>query len=440
MFDPNALSIGLLMLSVLLVAFTAMTRYNVSQALAMALTACVFLVFQGQGAEQIVRNSFAHFADIAVLFTAVAVPAHMIDRSGAFRWIQGTTGAGIGRLGFSRRTVAEVLFIVIVLCATYVLAALMHNVTSILIMTSLAIRLCDKFHVPSKHLLCAMLVASNLGGFSTKWGDTPNIVEARVWGLDNGEFMREVLPINLFMLAVLIVVTSWLTGKAMAKNGGGMETLSDRDMAEMVVDLRAEATYNPMNTRLLLTGLGCLGFFILGQAMFPAHQIAIGALTIAVAVMLDRPSDRFHSLTALGGETYLVFASIFVMAGCVEHSWIGHALHAAVQGTGAAPWSIAVTGYLGTAFTEAASWATAASSAIHPLDGSNRAAWALGAGICAGSSSLVTAASAGIILSQESRRFRAEGHAITFGTYLPFGLMWSLFMLAAYIVILSVVW
>lgn len=440
MIDPNTLGIGLLMLSMLLAAFAAMTRFNVSQALAMALTACAFLALQGQAADAIVRSSFAHFSDIAVLFTAVAVPAHMIDRSGAFRWVQGTTGAGIGRLGYARRDLAEILFIVAMLTTTYVLAGLMHNVTSILIMTSLAIRLCDKFHVPSKHLLCGMLVASNLGGFSTKWGDTPNIVEARVWGLTNADFIREILPINVFIMMILIGATVWLTREAMAASGGGMKILNDNDMAQMVVDLRAEAKFYPMNKRLLLTGLGCLGFFIVGQAFFPAYQVAIGATTIAIAVMLDRPSERLHSLTALGGETYLVFASIFVLAGCVEQSWIGNALHAGVQSAGAAPWSIAVTGYLGTAFTEAASWATAASSAIHPLDSSHGSAWALGAGVCAGSSSLITAASAGIILSQESRRFKAEGHAISFGTYLPFGLMWSLFMLASYIVILSVFW
>ena len=440
MMDPNTPGVGLLMLTMLLAAFAAMTRFNVSQALAMALTSCMFLALQGQTAEAIVRSSFAHFADIALLFTAVAVPAHMIDRSGAFRWVQGTTGAGIGRLGYERRGVAEVLFIVAVMVTTYVLAGLMHNVTSILIMTSLAIRLCDKFRVPSKYLLCGMLVASNLGGFSTKWGDTPNIVQARVWGLDNSEFVREILPINIFLLSILVGVTVWLTRGAMASSGGGMKALNDNDMAQMVVDLRAEAKFYRTNKRLLITGLGCLGFFIVGQALFPAYQIAIGAMTIAVAVILDRPSERLHSLTALGGETYLVFASIFILAGCVEESWVGHALHAGVRGAGAAPWAIAITGYLGTAFTEAASWATAASSAIHPLDSSNAGAWALGAGICAGSSSLVTAASAGIILSQESRRFRAEGHAISFGTYLPFGLMCSLFMLASYIVILSVIW
>lgn len=440
MFDPNTMLIGLLMLVILLGAFCAMTRFNVPQALAMALAACAFLALQGAAAEDILRGSFAHFADIAVLFTAVAIPAHMVDRSGAFRWVQGKTGAGICGLGHSRRAEAEVLFVSLLMVMTYVLAALMHNVTSILIMTSIAIRLCDKFKVPSKYLLCAMLVASNLGGFSTKWGDTPNIIESRVWQIDNSAFTREILPINLLMLVMLIAVAIGLTRRLITANGGGMRSLDDYEVAQIVVDLRAEATFYPVDMRLLIGGVTCIGFFIIGQALVPSHQIAIGALTIGIAVMVNRPADRFESLISLGGETYLVFASIFVLAGCVEHSWIGHSLHTAVQAFGAAPWSIAVTGYLGTMFTEAASWASAAASAIHPLDGSHASAWALGAGICAGSSSLVTAASAGIILSQESRRFKAEGHAVSFRTYLPFGLLWSVSMLMTYILILSAIW
>ena len=84
---------------------------------------------------------------------------------------------------------------------TYVTAGLMHNVTSILIMTPVIIRLCASYQVPSRWILSAALIASNLGGFSTRWGDTPNIIESATWGLKAGDFMCEVLPANLIVLA-----------------------------------------------------------------------------------------------------------------------------------------------------------------------------------------------------------------------------------------------
>ena len=165
---------------------------------------------------------------------------------------------------------------------------------------------------------------------------------------------------------------------------------------------------------------------------FTKLAIAIGAVTIVTAVLLERKNDRYHTLTSLGFDVYLAFAAIFVLAGSVSHSWIGHTLYQQLIAAQAAPWVIAVTGYFGTTFTEAASWATAVSHSIQHLDSSHAAAWALGGGICAGSSSLVTAASAGIILAEESQRFNDPEHAITFKRYLAFGLPFSLFMLVFY--------
>ena len=201
-----------------------------------------------------------------------------------------------------------------------------------------------------------------------------------------------------------------------------------------------------VDKRLLLAGLVTLAAFVVLHVVFDPYKIAIGGVTILAAVMLDRPEDRFHTLKSLGYDVYLAFAAIFVMAGCFEHSWVGHMLSEGIQSTKAAPWAIAITGYLGTTFTEAASWATAASSQIYELGArpdmkvaqSPAAAWALGGGICAGSSSLITAASAGIVLAEESARFKDKKHVITFRRYLPFGLSFSLFMLVFYAIYFTV--
>ncbi|MEY2549896.1 MAG: hypothetical protein QOG12_40, partial [Verrucomicrobiota bacterium] len=203
-------------------------------------------------------------------------------------------------------------------------------------------------------------------------------------------------------------------------------------VAQTAADWKKAKSDLAIDTRLLTVGLTLLAFFILLHVLFPPLAITIGAATIVIAVLLERKSERYHSLTSLGFDVYLAFAAIFVLAGCVSHSWIGAVLYQQLIAANAAPWVIATTGYFGTTFTEAASWATAVSHSIQQLDPSHAAAWALGGGICAGSSSLVTAASAGIILAEESQRFNDPEHAITFRRYLAFGLPFSLFMLIFY--------
>jgi Na+/H+ antiporter NhaD/arsenite permease-like protein len=436
--DPNSWqaqwSAGALMLVLLFAAFFAMTRYEVPLPLAMTLVSCSFLVIQWTSAPEILQNGFNHYANITILFTAVAIPAHMIERSQGFKWVAAWLGHQLGKIRLRHPRLTMPLLVAILLITTYVTAGLMHNVTSILIMTPIIIRLCASYQIPSRWILSAALVASNLGGFSTRWGDTPNIIESATWGLQAGDFMREVLPANLLVLAALVVSATFLTQRGITTRAATAPKVPfyTLQVAQTAADWKKAKSDLAIDGRLLSVGLTLLAFFILLHVIFPPLAITIGAATIVIAVLLERKSERYHSLTSLGFDVYLAFAAIFVLAGCVSHSWIGELLQQQLVAAKAAPWVIATTGYFGTTFTEAASWATAVSHSIHQLDPGHAAAWALGGGICAGSSSLVTAASAGIILAEESQRFNDPEHAITFRRYLAFGLPFSLFMLIFY--------
>ena len=432
---------GALMLAMLLLTFVSMTIWRVPLPLAMSLLALAFLVLQGEAGPHVLSTSFEHYAPITILFTAVAVPAHMIERSNGFKWLAAGAGYGFGRLRLRSPRATTPLLIAAVLGATFVTAALMHNVTSILIMTPIVIRLCMSYGVPSRWILSGALVASNLGGFSTRWGDTPNIKEAEYWGLSAGAFFREILPPNLIVLALLTTVVVFLTRRTMARraSAGADVPLAGGTlaMATAAVDWKATREDMVIDRRLLGIGLtGLLGFIVL-HVVFDDWKIAIGAASILFCVLLERRRDRLHTLTSLGGEVYLSFAAIFLIAECVARSPIGTFLQGTIENTQTSPGHVApaavlVTGYLGTMFTEAASWVTAVGGPIQKLDPSHVSAWALGAGICAGSSSLVTAASAGVVLAEESSRFRDPEHAVTFRSYLPFGIGFSLLMLAFY--------
>jgi Na+/H+ antiporter NhaD/arsenite permease-like protein len=438
-------SAGVVMLALLLGAFYAMTRHEVPLPLAMSLVACAFLIIQWTNAPHVLRTGFEHYADITVLFTAVAIPAHMIERSQGFKWVAAWLGHKLGKVRLKNPRLTTPVLVSVSLLATYVTAGLMHNVTSILIMTPVIIRLCASYGIPSRWLLSAALIASNLGGFSTRWGDTPNIIESATWGLTAGDFMREVLPANLIVMTGLIITATLLTQRAITARGiqlGGAAGAVPNytiQVAQTAADWKRAQADLAIDKRLLVNGVALLVGFIVLHVVFHTLAIAIGAATILVAVLLERKSERMATLTSLGFEVYLTFAAIFILAGCVSESWIGVALYEQLMAAKAAPWVIATTGFLGTTFTEAASWATAVSKPIYELNPSHAAAWALGGGICAGSSSLVTAASAGIILAEESHRFNDPDHAITFKRYLAFGLPFSVAMLIFYATYFSVV-
>ena len=71
----------------------------------------------------------------------------------------------------------------------YIMAALFHNTTSILVSSVIIYVICKSYKLKGLPVLAgATGCVQNLGGFSTRWGDTPNIVEAAQWGLTHIDF------------------------------------------------------------------------------------------------------------------------------------------------------------------------------------------------------------------------------------------------------------
>jgi Na+/H+ antiporter NhaD/arsenite permease-like protein len=169
---------------------------------------------------------------------------------------------------------------------------------------------------------------------------------------------------------------------------------------------------------------------------------AIGILCLCLGQRFcgTRAQRGHNPFDALGFETLSTLAAVFVLASVLGSPEVGiiAALKGWLEGLDAPIWAIALVSYAGTLLTEAASWASAAAPSVYALDQSHRAAWALGAGICAGSSSLVTAASAGILLMKQTQQ--SKDHAVTFGAYLKFGLPVSGLMLIYYYVVLTLLY
>ena len=70
----------------------------------------VFLVLQLEHAEGILQTGYMHYANIVVLFRAVAIPAHMIERSVGFKWVAAYLGYQLGKIRLSYPRLATPLF------------------------------------------------------------------------------------------------------------------------------------------------------------------------------------------------------------------------------------------------------------------------------------------------------------------------------------------
>lgn len=57
-----------------------------------------------------------------------------------------------------------------------VLSAFLDNVTTILLLTPITIRLCEVMGLDARYIIIAEVIFSNIGGVSTAIGDPPNVI------------------------------------------------------------------------------------------------------------------------------------------------------------------------------------------------------------------------------------------------------------------------
>jgi Na+/H+ antiporter NhaD/arsenite permease-like protein len=241
------------------------------------------------------------------------------------------------------------------------------------------------------------------------------------------------MGINLGMLLIIVA----LVGARLPK-----VSLKATELESLLSDFDRERRRLSINWRLALSALAGL-IIIIVPPVFISHTdlrfAAIGMVWLCFGQRLfgSRAERSRNPFDALGFETLSTLAAVIVLAAVLSSPEVGiiAMLQTWLQDLQAPVWAISLISYVGTLLTEAASWATAAAPSVQALDATHRAAWALGAGICAGSSSLLTAASAGILLMQQTRH--TPEHAVTFGGYLKFGLPVSLLMLVYYYVVLT---
>jgi Na+/H+ antiporter NhaD/arsenite permease-like protein len=421
----------------LLITFTAITVFKIRLVTALSLLACFYLTISFSTAKILLDEAFVEFANIAIIMTCVAIPAHMIRESEGFEKFAALFGVGAGLL-FSNKKYGKYIpryFVatLFILFIEYILAAFLHNITAILIVVPISYYFCKSYDIPVKYIFCGQLIASNLGGFSSSWGDTPNIIESSVWNLQSLDFLKEIVTPNLIILLVLIFVVSYLTKKSESKES----SKKHKEFMSTFEKNRYTAYFNSIKVKwdLFWKGICILTVFLVSQFIWKEYMLVFAAGTIFLSLIIrtrtekKRSNWQYLSLTTLGMETYLGYIAVFIIASGLRNSEISSWIKEIITKTNGSIFSIAATSYLGTLLTEAASWASASANTIHQISSLKSGAWALGGGICAGSSSILTAASAGILLNTISREL---GEELTFKDYLFFGLLFSFFMLLFY--------
>ncbi len=139
------------------------------------------------------------------LLTGMMILVSISRRSGMFQYL------AIWSAQAAKAHPAGILFILQI--TTAVLSAFLDNVTTVLLIVPVTFAICNTLKVPAYPYLFAEIFASNIGGTATLIGDPPNILIGSQVGLTFNDFVYNLAPVILVVMAVQAIIIHALWGK-----------------------------------------------------------------------------------------------------------------------------------------------------------------------------------------------------------------------------------
>lgn len=206
--------------------------------------------------------------------------------------------------------------LMVMLCLlTAVASAVLDNVTTVLLIAPVTFLVCDRLGLKAAPFLIAEVLASNIGGAATLVGDPPNIIIASRADLSFNDFLVNMGPIVVVLLAVFCVMIRWLFRKAFVFD-------AEKAEAVMLLNEREAITDKP----LLIKSLAVLSLVVIAFVAHPVlhYEPSIVALLGAGLLFTITKVTVQDAIADVEWPTLVFFGGLFIMVGSlVETGVIG---------------------------------------------------------------------------------------------------------------------
>ena len=244
------------------------------------------------------------------LLTGMMILVSISRRSGMFQFL------AIWSAKAAKAHPAGILFILQI--TTAVLSAFLDNVTTVLLIVPVTLAICSTLKVPAYPYLFAEILASNIGGTATLIGDPPNILIGSQVGLAFNDFVYNLTPVILIVMAVQALIIHILWGKDLRASHDAEARVMAMNPAESIEDWRLLKQALAILTLVMIT-------FVLARPLHlePATIALSGA---AVLMLLDNwthhAEKAAHNIHQTFGDvewiTIFFFIGLFVVVHGVD--------------------------------------------------------------------------------------------------------------------------
>ncbi len=192
---------------------------------------------------------------------------------------------------------------------TAIISAFLDNVTTVLLIAPVTLLICQALEIDVVPYLITEAIASNIGGTATLIGDPPNIMIASKAGLTFMDFINNLTPVIMIILAAY-VLTLWIV---FAKRLTVREELRLRVMAmnekEAIKDRRL------LIKSLVVIILTMAGFVFHGTLHMEPATIALSGA--ACLLLISGTKDPHRLFAEVEWSSLFFFIGLFIIIGAV---------------------------------------------------------------------------------------------------------------------------
>lgn len=405
-------SASLLILAYIFIALERIPKVTIAL-LGGALTIVLGLVSQTKAlGDGINPHYFINFIDFNVIFLLVSmmVIVSITTRSGVFNWIANEL------LKFTKGHPVKVL------CAlglfTAVTSAFLDNVTTVILIMPITFAIAKKLDIDPIPFLLTEIFSSNIGGTATLIGDPPNIIIGSAGGLSFIDFIKELTPVILVIMCVVLTVLAFIFRKKLHASQDKMDEVAKIDNSHTITD-----------KALMIRSTLILAFVILGFMLHDVTHIetcVVAMLGASILLIFEKPNEILQDVE---WNTIFFFIGLFIIIGGLEASGgiklMAEWILKVTQGSQAATsmiilWASGVISGIIDNIPYTATMApmlveiekTMGATYAYPLW------WALSLGACLGGNMTIIGAAANVIVSENAAK---SGHPISFMRFLKYG-------------------
>ncbi len=255
--------------------------------------------------------------DVIIFLIGMMVMVGLLRRSGCFRWM-------LFKIIKAAKFRVNLLMVMLLVLAA-IMAAFLDEVTSILLMSTLVLDLCDFYKINPVNYIISVVLATNIGSSWTVLGNPVGVMIALRSGLTFEDFIVTALPVGVIaLICLIIIILVWQKGDLKHLHEK-IQANSREDQALMLgewCDVKDKGMFRGSLLIFIVVIVGLALHYRLELAMGLAHNTLLVGFSIAGAgvAMLWRKNEAKELLTKeVDWWTLIFFMFIFAKAGSLKY-------------------------------------------------------------------------------------------------------------------------